>query len=137
MQYNDSGRLTIRTYTASGALPVPSVVIKVQGVDENNRYITYSILTDMDGISIINSLPAPDKALSLSPNAHALPYAVYDVEASAEGFYNKKLSGVAMFSGENAVLPIKMIPISLDNGGATYPRGTLDARVYENSLLES
>ncbi len=136
MQYQDFGKLTIRAYTAGGALPVPSAVIRVKGVDENNRYISYSIITDIDGVSIINALPAPDKALSLSPGAIEVPYAIYDIEASADGYYTKNISSVAIFSGENAVLPINMIPISLDNGGATYPRGSLDTVVYENELLE-
>ena len=136
MPYTDTGRLTVRTYTAGGALPVPSVVIRVRGVDENNRYISYSILTDIDGVTSISSLPAPDKALSLSPGAIDAPYATYDIEASADGYYTKNISSVAIFSGENAVLPINMIPLSLDNGGSTYPRGSLDTQVYENELLE-
>ena len=136
MTYTDSGKLTIRAYTAGGALPVPSVVIRVRGVDENNRYISYSIITDIDGISSIESLPAPNKSLSLSPGAKEVPYAVYDIEASADGYYTKNISNVAIFPGENAILPINMIPISLDNGGSSYPRGSLDTSVYENELLE-
>lgn len=136
MPYTDSGKLTVRTYTAGGALPVPSVVIRVRGVDENNRYISYSIITDIDGVSVVDSLPAPDKALSLSPGAKETPYAIYDIEASADGYYTKSISSVAIFSGENAVLPINMIPISLDNRGSLYPIGSLDTTVYENELLE-
>lgn len=136
MKYNDSGKLTVRAYTAGGALPVANAVIRVRGIDENNRYISYSILTDIDGITSINSLPAPDKMISLSPGAVEVPYATYNIEASADGYYTKNISSVAIFSGENAILPINMIPISLDNGGSNYPRGSLDTTVYENELLE-
>lgn len=137
MEYTESGKLTVRTYTASGALPVVGSVIHITGVDENNRYINYSIITDVDGVSVIGALPAPDRAYSLSPGSAEVPYAVYDIEASADGYYSKKIKDVAIFSGEDAVLPINMIPISLNNGGSMYPIGTLDTLVSENEMLES
>lgn len=136
MQYSDTGRLTVRTYTAAGALPVPKSVIHVTGADEFNRFINYSLLTDIDGVAVITELPAPDKRYSLSPGALEIPYAVYDIEASAEGYYTKRIEDVAIFAGEDAVLPINMIPVSIGNGGSTYPRGTLDTVVKENENLE-
>ena len=134
-KYTESGKMTVRAYTASGALPVGGTVIRVIGVDENNRYINYSIITDEDGVSIIRELPTPDKALSLSPDARSTPYAVYDVEASAPGYYTKRIYNVAVFSGEDAILPINMIPISINGDGEMYPRDTLDTTVSENELL--
>ena len=136
MSYNETGNLTVRTYTASGALPVPKSVIQITGVDESNRFINYSLITDKDGIVVVDGLPTPDKSLSLTPGLGVLPYSVYDVVASAEGYYSKRIHNVALFSGENAVLPINMIPLTGANGGEMYPRGTLDTDVIENTLLE-
>lgn len=136
MNYNETGKLTVRTYTASEALPVPKTVIQITGADEGNRFVNYSLITDNDGVTIIATLPTPDKGLSLKPNSGTVPYAVYDVTASADGYYSKKIHNVALFSGEDAILPINMIPITGPNGGAMYPRDTLDTVVKENSLLE-
>lgn len=136
MEYNESGKLTVRTYTASGALPVNGSIIHITGVDENNRYVNYSIISDVDGVSIIGNLPAPGRSYSLTPGSAEVPYATYDIEASADGYYSKKINNVAIFSGEDAVLPINMIPISTIGAHPVYPRGTLDTTVYENEALE-
>ena len=136
MRYNETGKLTVRTYTASGALPVPKSVIQITGVDEKNRFINYSLITDKDGVVFISDLPTPDKALSLTPGIGIPPYSMYDVVASADGYYSKRIHNVALFSGEDAVLPINMIPLTGANGGEMYPRDTLDTDVVENALLE-
>ncbi len=136
MEYNDSGRLSVRAYTASGAYPVAGTVIRVTGVDENNRFINYSIITDVNGVSIFSSLPAPAEEYSLSPGSQEPPYAIYDIEASADGYYSKIIHDVPIFSGQEAVLPINMIPISVNDNGSMYPRDTLDTFVTENAFLE-
>ena len=136
MKYTDKGKLYVRAYTASGALPVPGAVIKITGADENNRYITFSRLTDVNGVVLFDNLPAPTVGYSLAPSPSEIPYSVYDVEASKEGYYSKKINDVAIFSGEDAVLPINMIPISINGDGSMYPRDTLDTTVTENEFLE-
>ena len=136
MQYTDKGKLYVRTYTASGALPVSDTVVKITGSDEVNRYITFSRLTDVNGVVVFDNLPAPTVGYSLSPNSKEIPYSVYDVEVSKEGYYSKKINDVAIFPGEDAVLPINMIPISINDGGGMYPRDTLDTTVIENEFLE-
>lgn len=136
MKYTDKGRLYVRAYTASGALPVPGTVVKITGADEGNRYVTFSRLTDANGVVLFDNLPAPTVGYSLSPSPAEIPYSVYDVEASKEGYYSKKINDVAIFSGEDAVLPINMIPISINDNGGMYPRDTLDTTVIENEFLE-
>ncbi|MBQ8689131.1 MAG: hypothetical protein IJ515_02060 [Clostridia bacterium] len=136
MQYNDNGTMSVRTYTAGGALPVKNSVIKIIGADENNRFIEFSFLTDEDGVTNTLILPAPSKSYSLAPGALEVPYAVYDIEASADGYYTKRINNVAIFSGTNTSLPINMIPLSIAGKDAAYPRGNLDATVNENEMLE-
>lgn len=136
MKYSDTGRLYVRAYTASGALPVPDTAIKITGADENNRYITFSRLTDVNGVVLFDNLPAPGVGYSLSPSPSETPYSVYDVEAGKDGYYSKKINDVAIFPGEDAVLPINMIPVSINDGGSMYPRDTLDTTVIENEFLE-
>ena len=137
MEYTDNGTINVRTYTAGGALPIKNSVIKIIGADENNRFIEFSYLTDVDGITEALILPAPPKSYSLAPGALEVPYAVYDIEASADGYYTKRINNVAVFSGTNASLPINMIPISIAGDDSAYPRGNLDATVRENEMLES
>ncbi len=135
MKYTDNGSLTVRTYTASGALPVKNSLIRITGVDENNRYVDFTLLTDEDGVTRIISLPTPSKEFSMGPGAAEVPYAVYDVEASADGYYTKRISNVAIFPGINSSQAINMIPISIGTNGDEFPRGNLNATVYENEYL--
>lgn len=134
MNYIDNGMLTVRAYTAGGALPVAKSVVKIIGADENNRFVEFSLVTDVDGSTQKIALPSPPKSLSLSPGAQDVPYAVYDIEISADGYYTKRITNVAVFSGTEALQLINMIPISIENG-EIYPRGNLDTLVLENEYL--
>ena len=136
MDYKSYGTLNVRTSVASGALPVPKTVIRIFGADENNRYVEYSILTDVDGASDRIILPAPEKNFSTAPYSPESPYALYDVEASAEGYYTKRIKDIAIFADTNTTQSINMIPISINDSGAFYPKGNLDATVKENEFLE-
>ena len=64
MKYTENGTLTVRTYTASGALPVKNSLVRITGVDENNRFVDLTLLTDEDGITRLISLPTPDRGFS-------------------------------------------------------------------------
>ena len=135
MKFNESGTLAIRTYTAGGALPIAGSVVRIHGSNEENRFIEYTLITDSDGITKIIALPSPDKAYSMAPGAKEAPYASYDVEVSSDGYYTKRISDVAIFSGIDSIVPISMIPLPV-RGGVSYPIGNLDATVTENENLE-
>ncbi len=135
VKYTDNGTLTVRTYTASGALPVKNSLVRITGVDENNRFIDFSLLTDENGMTRLISLPTPNKGFSTAPGAAEIPYAIYNVEASADGYYTKRINNVAIFPGINSSQAINMIPISVGAHKEEYPRGNLNATVYENEYL--
>jgi hypothetical protein len=136
MPFTKSGTLIINASSADGALPTEGVTVKIIGVDEENRDVQYSILTDIDGISKIITLPAPPRELSLSPGAREQSYANYDIEVTSPGFYTKRIHNVAVFDGERSIIPINMIPRNVRQSGITYPRGNLSTTVRENEMLE-
>ena len=132
---DDFGTLTVRAKTAGGALPVPGVVVRIFGGEEENRFVTYSLLTDEDGVAERVRLPSPSKSYSLSPGAAESPFAIYNVEVSAPGYFNKIINSVSVFSGIDSVLPITMIPVS-QTDVKDYPRGNLTADITQNERLE-
>ena len=136
MKYDSFGNVRVRAYTASGAIPVEDVLIKIYGADEYNRDVMYSLITDMDGLTKEMSLPAPEKSLSTSPGASESPYAVYNVELAKAGFYPKKINNVPIFAGTKASLPIEMIPLTYGYDGYVIPQSNLDSTIYENENLE-
>ena len=137
MQYDEFGTLTVRTYTGGEALPVPKTVVRIRGVDEENRFVEYSLLTDPDGVTKGIQLPSPGKKYSLTPNSAEVPYALYKIELSADGYYPKIINDVAIFSGVNSQQSIAMIPLPVRDVDTVYPRGNLTATVKENENLES
>ena len=131
MTYNDFGTMTIRTYTAGGALPVKNSTVKITGGDEENSSLEYTLLTDINGITERILLPAPSVNFSLSPNPGEMPYALYNVEVTADGYYTKKINNIALFSGTDSFQSVNMIPVSIYESGVDFPKGTLNSIVKE------
>lgn len=131
---NSSGTLRVRTYTAGGALPVSGAVVRVLGVSEDVRLVSYSSITDRDGLSELFTLPTPDVGYSLEPNPSELPYSLYDIEVTANGYYTKRIKGVSLFPGINSIQLVNMTP-----GSGTlieeYPRGSINYIIPENTDL--
>ena len=130
MSFDDFGTLRVRATSASGALPISGAIIHVIGADEENLSFAKSLVTDKDGITPKIDLPTPKKSYSLTPEEEKTPYALYDVEAIADGYYTKRIVGVAIFSGINAILPLNMIPSSLEPI-ENFPKGNVNATLDE------
>ena len=107
---DSTGTLRIRAYTAGGALPVSGAIVRIRGAEENNRNISYSVVTDRDGLTPKVTLPAPNVDYSLSPDPAESPFAVYDVEITASGYYPKRIIGLTVFSGIDSVQLVNLIP---------------------------
>ncbi|MBO7196881.1 MAG: carboxypeptidase regulatory-like domain-containing protein [Clostridia bacterium] len=129
------GTLRVRAYTAGGALPVEGAVVRVLGAGEDNRLVSFSSLTDRDGLSDRFMLPAPPVEYSLTPSPAELPYSVYDIEISKRGYLTKRIRGLTVFSGINSIQLIDMIPGS-GNVIQDYPRGNINYIIPENQDLQ-
>ena len=136
MPYSNNGKLVVNVTSAGGALPAADAIIQIRGVDENNRGLEYSFLTDVDGISRTVILPAPPRSSSLSPSSSEQSYALYNVTVSQDGYYTFRISNVAVFAGETTVIPINLIPSPIHKNNTAYPRGNLFAISEENEKLE-
>ena len=132
---NSQGSLRIRTYTASGALPVAGAVVRIKGAEEDNRFVSYSLITDRDGLTDKVILPAPNVDYSLSPSPAESPFAIYDLEITAPGYYSKKINGLTVFSGIDSIQLVNMIPKS-NTPIIDYPRGNVNATIPDNEDLQ-
>ena len=132
--FNSEGKIRIRAYTAGGALPIEGATVRITGAEEDNRFVTYSVLTDRDGLTPSITLPTPEASYSLSPSKPEKPYALYDVEITAPGYYSKRINGLSVFSGIESIQLLNMIP----NSGTDiedYPRNNINAIIPENNQL--
>ncbi len=135
MDYTGIGQLQARIFTASDALPIENATVKIKGAGENYRDIQYSLLTDVDGITKVVTLPTPSKNFSLSPSAAEFPYAVYDVEIAKEGYYTKRIHDVPIFDSIKAILPIEMLPLIYNSDGEIVKIENIDSTITENPRL--
>lgn len=128
------GSLRVRTYTAGGALPVKDALVRITGAEEDNRMIAYSLLTDRDGQTETVILPAPSINYSLAPDSKELPYSVYDIVITAQGYLTRRINGLTVFSGINSVQTVNMIPGSGEYDD-NYPIGNVNAVIPESDLV--
>ena len=135
MKYDSQGFIQISTYTAGGALPVPDATIRILGNEEGNVGVEYSLITDRNGLTETVALPTPAVSYSLSPGASEQPYAKYDIQASAEGFYVKNIYDVAVFSGIKSILPLEMIPNTGFTRNISPPKSSNSSIITENEDL--
>ena len=130
----EQGTLTVRTYTASGALPVENAVVRIFGAEDENLDVAFSLITDSNGSTETVTLPAPSKYYSLSPSAAERPYSLYNVEISADGYYRKSINNISVFSGVHSLQLVNMIPLS-KNELMGFPKGNVSAVIPEYEMI--
>lgn len=131
---NSSGILRVRAFTANGALPVEGARVHIRGVSDGARLISFTAITDINGVTAPFILPAPDVDYSLYPAPAELPYSLYDLEISAEGYFTKTVKGMTVFSGITSMQLINMIP-GVEKSAEEYPKGNINFVIPENNNL--
>lgn len=99
-----SGRLKIRAYAASEALPVVGLSIVVSSLVGNTRVIFFNGTTDASGMIPIITLPAP----SLLDNLEVPKTIKYDIDASMGN--NRNNFTINMYDGVCVVQNINFVP---------------------------
>ena len=130
---NSEGKLRIRANTAGGALPIKGAHVKIFGAEESNKDVIFSLLTDVDGITEAVTLPAPDKSFSQKPYPSEAPYAIYNVEITADGYYTQRINGLPIFAGIESYQIVNMIPGT--SNGTVYPEGNTETTIPESNLV--
>lgn len=107
--YDDTGYLKTRVYTALGAIPLAGVSVKISSLDEDAPTVALDLITDRNGETETVSLPAPPRALANTPG-NARPYALYRIEAYLEHYGAYSALNVPVFGGILSVQPIGLVP---------------------------
>ncbi len=125
---SETGVLSIRTYAGEQSFAVPSVRVMIFLPLPSGNITLYDGITDISGLSDSVILPAPSKALSMSPRSdRVLPYAEYTVYVEHPSFVRALFNNVPVFSNIESVQPVAMIaksagaqdpePIVVDESG--------------------
>ena len=136
MKYTSEGYFKARAFTATEAFPVVGAVVRIYEGDEIVSGADFSLRTGVGGVTDQIPLPAPDIAYSQLPNSPEQAYATYNVEVSADGFYEKRINNVTIFANTLSVLPLEMIPNSGIQNYVNIPKDTNFSQISENEELE-
>lgn len=98
-------------FQTGGALPVENASFTVKRTTGEILY-RGNITRNSSGISEPIVLETPARALTLTPDSPETPYAVYDVETTAEGYYDTITRGVQMFADSPSRLVINLLPLT-------------------------
>lgn len=102
------GYLTIQARTAHDAVPLRGVQIRVMNKQGNSVYI---LTTDENGETEKLPLETVDKSFSQNPYYTETPFIGYDVLAQKSGFNSLYVKDIPIYEGENALLPLTLIPM--------------------------
>ncbi len=133
------GYMIVRVTTARGAIPLEGAIVTVsdyfdEGESERgNAIATY--ITNSSGLTERIALPAPPRALSMSPG-NGKSYQTYNVKVDKDGYYQQNYINAPVFEGITSIQNADMIPLS-DNGQTDRfdPYGSIFFET-ENSALE-
>jgi hypothetical protein len=114
-----TGYLIVRVSTASGAIPVSGATVAVRSgaADDSNDKgsVVQMLRSDRDGNTPRIALPAPPRQNSTQPGS-MVPYATYQIDVVADGFYRQYFTGVPVYDGVTSIQPAALIPLA-DNPG--------------------
>lgn len=134
------GYMIVRVTTARGAIPLEDAVVTIHNYApefENGRGDIIGVYsTDASGLTERFALPAPPKALSMSPG-NGKSYQTYNVSVFKDGYYQQQYINAPVFEGITSIQNADMIPLS-DNGQTD--NQTTENNIFfetENSALES
>lgn len=122
------GRLTVRVFTAYGAIPLEGATVNIRARDstDSDGGIVVSLGTDRSGLTPTVALPAPPRSLAQVPG-NVKPFSTYAIDVLLEGYYTAVFENVPIYDGVSSLQNAAMIPLP-ENG---YP----DARRPDGKLV--
>lgn len=116
----EKGRLSANVTSIANIYPVRGARVTVFTGSPDSMTVLDSAVTDESGKTRVFLLDAPPKSLSMTSGAPALPYTLYNLLISADGFLDNIHLNIPVFSGIASVQRSDMLPKAVA-GGRTDP----------------
>ena len=116
----EKGRLSANVTSVANIYPVRGAKVTVFTGSPDSMTVLDSAVTDESGKTRVFLLDAPPKSLSMTSGAPALPYTLYNLLISADGFLDNIHLNIPVFSGIASVQRSDMLPKAVA-GGRTDP----------------
>ncbi len=107
------GGLLVNTTTLNQLYPVANAFITVFTDDQNGNIVIETDTTDESGKSDVFKLKTPSRSESQqSDNAGVLPYTNYNISVTSDGYVEKIIKNIPVFSGVVSVQGVDLLPIA-------------------------
>lgn len=106
-----SGKLRVQAYASQQVFPIQNAKVTVEKNFLNGLHRLNETYTDIDGVAQNITLPAKDKALSLTAGGE-IPYTTYTVTVSHPQFETLVFEQVPIFDSIESMQPAPMVPKS-------------------------
>lgn len=105
----DTGKLIAVVTTLRSLYPLNNAIVRIFTGDFENMQIVAEGKTDQSGKTEEFILKAPSKALSLNSKNEEIPYALYNMQVSAEGYLDNIHLNIPVFSGITSIQSSNMM----------------------------
>lgn len=127
---SSEGAITVRVTTLKGLYPVEGARVTVFSGEGDSRTEYSSVLTDQSGRTVTVSLKTPAKQLSESAGATTLPYSLYNLSVTADGYLENIHLNIPVFPDTVSVQTSDMVSLAAA-GPDTNPRILDESQKYE------
>ncbi len=110
---NSTGYILVNVRTGREATPIVGASVVVTAINEGNRLLIATGISDISGTVLKIEVPAPDEKYSQTPDTEVRPYSLFDISVRATGFFNARSVDVPVFSGITSIQNFNMIPLPL------------------------
>ena len=122
----DTGTLQVNVTANTGLRPVENAQIRISYTGAPDSTLE-EVETNSSGQTEALTFSTPPLEYSMQPSEEQ-PYSEYTVQISADGFQPVTVSGIALFSGELTLLPVRLTPVEQTqnaSGAIVIPANTL------------
>lgn len=109
----DIGRLQVQVFRVNTAIPVTNANITITRAEGETREQVAALTTNTEGQTATIEVETPDIERSLNPENTLIPYALYDISVTAEGFDNVVIRGCQILPRRTALQVCNLIPTTL------------------------
>lgn len=126
-----AGSMIVQVFLAKQAIPIEGAKVLIESSSDNPDNIPperYELYTDDSGRTPEVMLWAPSALISQSSGSTAVPYALYDISVSKEGYYNVYFKNATVFDGIVSIQNVEALPLS--------ENGSHNAMVEEDNVFD-
>jgi len=105
------GYILVQVSLAVQSLPLENARVEIYAHDGDERNLISSSLTDPEGKTVRFTVEAPDISYSETPDNGVVPFSLFDIFITSNGFYSVAVRDMQVFAERTSIQYVNMIPL--------------------------